>query len=222
MNRIFQAQTNLTINSEQDDSKLQSYIATIKKYLQEQYEENKESISEQKLEEVTKIEISKMERLKENLKNMKNISIKNNKYIFVPDNLIETGNDLMNILREKKFMTKSELDGNLKEVSNSLKELIQDGIIGEFPSSHKDKVYFYFDDIYKEKKVSLKLIEEWKKTEIEIDDDSLNKKLKEYQYPQESILKLVNIYPKDNDEIEKKRKKREKSNKIDINDHMSK
>lgn len=194
----------------------QSNLIAIIEYLQKRKESGKPACSVTTIEKDLKIKIANDDSFLETLQKHESVTFAYEKYEFKSEVEAKSGNDLINVLREKKFMLKSALtEGTFEGAEAEIKNLEEQGIIEAFKGEAKSKVYFYYDETLREDEDVLKakdFAKLWHSefSIVEQEDDLRDNMCHKYNIEPVKTVDLLN--PVDDGPVEKVRKSRKSAN----------
>jgi hypothetical protein len=145
------------------------HLSRILSFLARRSEEGKPFVSEEEIENEFGISIQDIPRLASSLRGNPQIQYEDDRYSWRSslDRSITDRNELIDVLREVRFVKSSDLKGSYKGYEKDLKELKESGELGEFSSSApKEKLYFAYDVELLKLKTDPEFREAWKHTQI--------------------------------------------------------
>lgn len=193
-----------------DESSLKSRLADVMNYLEKRYVDDKAFISEEDLEKALGFKISDYPQLKSKLEKSDKVVASNDQYKFKAEVEANDKNELIDELRKKRFLLKTQLNSTYKGVDNDLKALEEEKRLHtmKIPAT-RDKLIFYLDEDFIENRVSSEFQKLWTdRTPLPETDEEFEKELIKRGYQKEKLFPLLrDPYPVGEENHSGKKKK---------------
>lgn len=192
--------------------RVQKCISTIEDYLKTKCENNEGPSTAEQIFKDTKINLDEDQEVFNQLKKHKQIVYEFSKFRYKPE--LEAGdeNQLLNVLREKLFVTRKELEGN-KNAEKNMKSYVEEGIVKDYKSNEgRDSVYFYYDEELRNMNSNDEFRELWKRQSIPDTDQSRDELCDSLHLKVIKALPEIKRAKDDNEEPEKRKRAPRKAN----------
>jgi hypothetical protein len=144
--------------------------ANILHFLEQRAEAGKPAVSEEEISREVGVDIRRIPKLLRTLRINPHVLYQDQLYSWRGslDTLITDVNQLRDVLRQVRYVKTSELKGSYKGYEKDLKQLREEGVIGEFTAiTPKEKLYFFYDPELKKHRAPEKFRAIWETTKIE-------------------------------------------------------